>query len=306
MKSSATIIASEGGAGYYPENTAYAVGKSLSQGADGCELDLHLTKDKHFVAHHDYKLNTALCRSEDGQWLKGSGPIIKESTLAELKKFDVGGIDPESSLTKRYPDRRSIDSLQLSTFEDIEEQFEGYDAEFWLEAKTDPYDQINTSSALCYMTALSPLIQASTMDIVLIAFDWSLLNLAQEMIPDIKTGFLSIDFAWLSGRAPSTPLWKKTNLDALKDPVRASWFADYNPADFKHSFPEAVKAAGGAYWSPYFRDLSQDLVLEAHDLGLKVSTWGADSEADIDHVLSLNIDSLTTGYIERALKPSIN
>jgi glycerophosphoryl diester phosphodiesterase len=276
----------------------------LSEGADGCELDLHLTKDKHFVAHHDYKLNPALCRTDEGHWLREPGPVINQSTLKELMKFNVGGIDPQSSLAKRYPNRASIDHTSLTTFEEIEKQFKGYNAEFWLEAKTDPYDQALSCDAISYISALSPLLQKSTMDIVLIAFDWSLLKLAKEMIPDIKTGFLSIDFAWLSGRAPSKPLWEKSDLGALKGPKRAKWFADFNPADFNHSFPEAVKAAGGTYWSPYFRDLSKELVLEAHDLGLKVSTWGADSTDEIDHALSLNVDSLTTGYINRTKKIS--
>ncbi|MFT5209734.1 MAG: hypothetical protein ACI9CE_001456 [Flavobacterium sp.] len=84
-----------------------------------------------------------------------------------------------------------------------------------------------------------PLIHASNMDIVLIAFDWNLLRLAQEQIPGIKTGFLSIDFAWLSGRPPSIPLWERTDLNALKDKTRSRWFDEYNPADFNHSFPQA-------------------------------------------------------------------
>jgi glycerophosphoryl diester phosphodiesterase len=77
-------------------------------------------------------------------------------------------------------------------------------------------------------------------------------------------------------------------------------FDEYNPIDYSGSIPQAVKAAGGRYWSPYFKDICQADVDEAHGLGLRVSTWGADTNADIRQVLTMSVDSLTTGYVDRA------
>ncbi|NOX50973.1 MAG: hypothetical protein GXP16_10640 [Gammaproteobacteria bacterium] len=69
---------------------------------------------------------------------------------------------------------------------------------------------------------------------------------------------------------------------------------------------QAVAAANGTYWSPYFRDLNEGLVKQAHDLGIKVSTWGADTSEEIDQALNTGVDSLTTGYVDRARPDSIH
>ena len=63
---------------------------------------------------------------------------------------------------------------------------------------------------------------------------------------------------------------------------------------------QAVKAAGGTYWSPYFADLDAEAVTESHRLGLKVSTWGADTEVELAQALATGVDSITTGYVDRA------
>ena len=120
-----TIIASEGGAGYYPENTAYAVRQSLAAGVDGCELDFHLTADNVLVAHHDYLLNPAITRDATGDWLTERGPAINQSRLADLQLFDFGGVNPDSKLARRYPDRASRSHELMATFQDIESELAG-------------------------------------------------------------------------------------------------------------------------------------------------------------------------------------
>ena len=89
-------------------------------GADGCELDLHLSADKHFVAHHDYRLNAALCKTKDGDWISDPGPIIKELNLEELKTYNVGEMNPDSRMAKVYTERQSTDHEAIASFSDIE------------------------------------------------------------------------------------------------------------------------------------------------------------------------------------------
>ncbi len=296
---SASIIASEGGAGYYPENTAYAVQKSLAEGVQGCELDFHLTKDKIFVANHDYLLNPAITRTTAGGWLAEPGPAINQTNLADLHEFDFGSLDPSSKLARKYPLRESRSPQYIATFQDIEEVYAGaVNAELWFEAKTDPYDKTNTTPANLYVEALAQMLATSPLfsRTVLIAFDWSLLQSAQEYLPGIQTGFLSIDFSWLS-RGNSVP---------TEDPKVARWFGNFNPVDYGGCVAQAAAAANATYWSPYFRDLNKDLVKQAHDLGVKVSTWGADTSQEIDQALNTGVDSLTTGYVDRARSDSIH
>ena len=87
-------IAHRGGAQARPENTLAAFGYAATCDYDGVELDVQLTHDGEVVVFHDYRLKPELCRDEKGRWLVPSTPRLKDLTLAELKKFDVGRADP--------------------------------------------------------------------------------------------------------------------------------------------------------------------------------------------------------------------
>jgi glycerophosphoryl diester phosphodiesterase len=288
-----TMIASEGGSGYYPENTAYAVRQSVAAGVDGCELDFHLSADGVFVAHHDYRLNPALTRDRSGAWLSEPGPLINQTSLQDLLQYDFGAVAPDSSVARRYPHRQSRDHERIATFQDIESAClaaSNTSMELWFEAKTNPFAQASATPAEEYLDALARLLPESPLfaHIVLIAFDWRLLELAIERMPGLQTGFLTIDFDRLSSD------------DVGPEADRRRWYGNFDPGNYGDSLPQAVKAAGGTYWSPYFADLSAQAVSESHSLDLKVSTWGADSEAELAQALATGVDSITTGYVNRA------
>jgi glycerophosphoryl diester phosphodiesterase len=73
-------IAHRGGAALMPENTLEAFRNGMSEGADGYELDLQLTKDGVIVVSHD----TEVDRCTDGT---GS---INDKTLEEVQALDAG------------------------------------------------------------------------------------------------------------------------------------------------------------------------------------------------------------------------
>jgi glycerophosphoryl diester phosphodiesterase len=62
------------------ENTLRSMSNARHFGADAIELDVHPTRDGQMVVFHDWTLD---CRTD------GKGPV-REKTLAELKKLDVG------------------------------------------------------------------------------------------------------------------------------------------------------------------------------------------------------------------------
>lgn len=74
------VIAHRGGAALAPENTMPAFEQGLALGADGVELDVHLSRDGVVVVHHD----PAVERTTDG-----SGPVAGH-TAAELGALDAG------------------------------------------------------------------------------------------------------------------------------------------------------------------------------------------------------------------------
>jgi glycerophosphoryl diester phosphodiesterase len=55
-----------------------------------------------------------------------------------------------------------------------------------------------------------------------------------------------------------------------------------------------VKAAGGKIWSPYFGDLTEAQLKEAHDLGLQVGVWTVNEPGDIKKMLDVGVDGITT------------
>ena len=71
------VYAHRGASAYAPENTLPAFQLAEEQGADGIELDVHLTKDGELVVIHDEKLD----RTTNGIGL------VRDYTLAELKRF---------------------------------------------------------------------------------------------------------------------------------------------------------------------------------------------------------------------------
>ena len=82
----ALIIAHRGASGYAPENTMAAFEKALEMGAEGIELDVHLTADGEIVVIHDHTID----RTSDGKGVVGA------LTLEEIRKYDFGAwFDPK-------------------------------------------------------------------------------------------------------------------------------------------------------------------------------------------------------------------
>lgn len=75
------IYCHRGYSGLYPENTMLAFQKAVETGADGIELDVHLTRDGEVVVFHDERLERIT---------EGAG-FLKDFTLDELKKLDASG-----------------------------------------------------------------------------------------------------------------------------------------------------------------------------------------------------------------------
>ena len=102
------VFAHRGGCALGPENTIVAFDRGLAAGADGLELDVHLSADGVVVVHHDETLDRTT---------SGSGPIALK-TAAELSRLDAGegaGVPALREVLRRYPDVPLIIEMKVNT-----------------------------------------------------------------------------------------------------------------------------------------------------------------------------------------------
>lgn len=78
------VWAHRGASGAYPENTLLAFEKAIEMGADGIELDVHMTRDGVVVVAHD----EAVDRASDG-----TGRIIDQDFVG-LRRLDFSRVKP--------------------------------------------------------------------------------------------------------------------------------------------------------------------------------------------------------------------
>ena len=110
-------IAHRGFSGNYPENTMLAFWKAIeTEGCDGIEMDVHLSKDGEVVIIHDEKI--------DRTCVNGTG-FVRDYTAEELSKFDVsyrfaGQCEPQHIPTLReyfelVKDKDIVTNIELKT-----------------------------------------------------------------------------------------------------------------------------------------------------------------------------------------------
>ena len=108
-----------GARGLAPENTLPAFEKALKIGVTTLELDLAVTKDDVLVVSHDPRLNPDITRGPDGQWLREPGPSIRSLDLAELRKFDVGRVQPGTAYAARLRGQAAQDGVRIPTLTEV-------------------------------------------------------------------------------------------------------------------------------------------------------------------------------------------
>ena len=236
---------------------------------------------------HDPLLNPDLTRL-DGQWIATAGPVIRTLTLADLKRYDIGRLNPDAKYARQYPEQKPVDGERFPTLEEFF-AMAGPDVRFNIEIKTNPtkpdltldperFAELTVAAIRKGMAASRSTIQS---------FDWRGLLAARRRAPEIATGCLSIESNNFDtvGRAAAQP---------------SPWLAGLDLEAHGGSVPKLAKAAGCAVWSPFWRNVTADNVKEAQALGLKVVPWTVNNPADMAQLIDLGVDGLITDYPDRA------
>jgi glycerophosphoryl diester phosphodiesterase len=280
-----------GARGLAPENTLAAFAKALAIGVTTLETDLAVTKDGVIVLSHDPSLNPDIVRGPDGQWLSAPGPAINSLTLAELKRFDVGRLKPETKYALQFPGQQPADGQRIPTLAELFALAEasGKLPRFNIETKLAPdKPELAPDPETFARQVVAAVRQAGFAARTSIqSFDWRTLLAAKRLAPDIETVCLT---------SPSTLRDRGEGAGRRPSP----WLAGLDPADHGASVPRLAKAAGCGTWSPRFQELTREQVAEAHALSLKVVPWTVNALGDMARLIDVGVDGLITDYPDRA------
>jgi glycerophosphoryl diester phosphodiesterase len=280
-----------GARGLAPENTLAAFARALSLGVTTLELDTGVTRDGVVVVSHDSLLNPDLTRDAAGRWIGAPGPVIRELTLDEVRRYDVGRLRPGTPYAARFPDQVAVDGQRIPRLADVfalARRAKNASVRFNVETKLDPGHPEQTAPPERFVEAVIAVVREAGMGArtTLQSFDWRTLRHARAVAPEIATVCLTTqqpgDDNVQAGRAGPSP-----------------WLGGLDADDFGGSVPKLAHAAGCAVWSPNARDLTPAAVAEAHAEGLKVVAWTVNEEPEMDALMTAGVDGLISDHPDR-------
>jgi glycerophosphoryl diester phosphodiesterase len=275
-----------GARGLWPENTLAGFARAMELGVSALELDCGLTRDGVLVVTHDPELNPDLTRDASGRFLERTGPRVFDLSCPQLRTYDVGRLNPASAYAARFPDQEPLDGERIPSLADVLALVRsrgGGRVRAAIEVKTFPEQPALTATPAAFAAALREVVEATgTLALVsIMAFDWRVLTAVQRLMPQANTVALTEeqtgDDTVRIGAAPASP-----------------WLGGLDPGRFDNSIPRLVKAIGAGTWGPDYLDLDARRIAEAHTLGLKVVPWTVNAVTDMERLLDLGIDGITT------------
>lgn len=275
--------------GLAPENTLAAFRRALAIGVTTIETDVAITRDLVPVISHDPRLNPVIVRDDTGRWLREPGPPIHSLTLAELAAYDVGRIDPDTPYARSFPLQQAVDGERIPTLRAVLALAARHTKPVRLniETKITPDGEVPTADPATFVRLILAAADAAGMRnrIMIQSFDWRSLLEAKRIAPDVPTACLTIET-------------QQSNTMASGADGRSPWHAGLRAGDYD-SVPRLVKAAGCAVWSPFFRNVTGDLVQRAHALGVRVIPWTVNETTDMGRLIDLGVDGLISDYPDR-------
>ena len=113
------IYGHRGARGDMPENTMPAFQCLIDCGLRAVELDVQTTADGVPIIHHDPHVSPNLARKPNGEWLTELGPKIVESSVEQLKSYDIGTLRPGSDYQQRFPHQAQLNQVTIPTLEEF-------------------------------------------------------------------------------------------------------------------------------------------------------------------------------------------
>lgn len=265
--------------GLFPENTLEGLASACRLGLTSFEIDIAITRDGVPVVHHDPALNSNIAR-RGGDWLDGTGPLIRDLTLAELTDYDVGRLRPGSAYAATYASQSPHDGSRIPTLDAVLRFLPGI--RFNIELKLMPaHPDWTVAPEEMVERTLHVVDRADAAGRVTIqSFDWRAPRHVRRLRPEFACGWLTE-----ASTVSAAPLWRGLPHAATR----------------MESVPDAIVAEGGGTWTPHHGDLTLDLLTQAQERGLCVIPWTVNAAPDMRRLMAWGVDGLITDWPDRAL-----
>lgn len=287
------LEAHRGGRDIRPENTLYSYAYAIELGATSIECDMQLTKDGQIVMSHNPILNSDITRDENGNYIENNKYDIRLMTVDELKKFDVGVMDPNCG---EYYDLHGKTQFtydaKIPTLEELMQLIQSYgDKNIVLNIETKSYPDPasagykNNADPKKFVEVFNNIVKKYDMEdrVVLQSFDWQTLIEMKKLNPNISTSAL-----W-----QEQPSWGRDSESLRRyEKKKSPWLGGLDIKDYQGNPVKAAHAIGADIISPYYTEISKQDVDEAHSLGMKVVPWTVNNEKDMNMLLDMGVDGI--------------
>lgn len=287
------LEAHRGGRDVRPENALYSYAYAMELGATSIECDMQLTKDGQIVMSHNPILNSDITRDENGNYIENNKYDIRLMTVDELKKFDVGVMNPNCG---EYYDLHGKTQFtydaKIPTLEELMQLIQSYDNKdiiLNIETKSYPDPESigykNNADPKKFVETFNNIVKKYNMEdrVVLQSFDWRTLIEMKKLNPNISTSAL-----W-----QEQPSWGRDSESLRRyEKKKSPWLGGLDIKDYQGNPVKAAHAIGADIISPYYTEISKQDVDEAHFLGMKVVPWTVNNEKDMNMLLDMGVDGI--------------
>jgi glycerophosphoryl diester phosphodiesterase len=259
-------------------------------GVTTIELDTAVTLDRVVVVSHDPWLSNKLTKDKQGRFVaKDKKILIKDIELDELKTYSVGELNRRSSYYYSHREQLAVPGETIPTLDEVFELIRSLGADeirFNIEIKTYPPFPQFTVPVEEFVDLLLKTIRRHKMEerTTIQSFDWNALKLVKQEAPEIGIACLTVRRFSFEGA-----------LYNLQPGERGSspWLAGLDFDEYS-GIVELVGAFGADIISPYYKEITQDDVKEAHRQGLKIVPWTVNKERDMRTLLRWGVDGIIT------------
>lgn len=287
------LEAHRGGRDVRPENTLYSYAYAIELGATSIECDMQLTKDGQIVMSHNPISNSDITRDKNGNYIENNKYDIRLMTVDELKKFDVGVMDPNCG---EYYDLHGKTQFtydaKIPTLEELMQLIQSYgDKNIVLNIETKSYPDPasagykNNADPKKFVEVFNNIVKKYDMEdrVVLQSFDWQTLIEMKKLNPNISTSAL-----W-----QEQPSWGRDSESLRRyEKKKSPWLGGLDIKDYQGNPVKAAHAIGADIISPYYTEISKQDVDEAHSLGMKVVPWTVNNEKDMTMLPDMGVDGI--------------